>query len=133
MTSMSMHCESDAVEALKNELSSFVNDGSDWSRRRMTRLRAEIRNQRVRDARARGTHSEDEWVELVARFDGRCVICGCNKERMEKDHILPLYMGGSDAIGNLQPLCRACNASKGPSTFNWAEYREAYGFGGVLL
>jgi len=45
-----------------------------------------------------------------------------------KDHIVPIYRGGSDGLENLQPLCRECNTQKGPEVFNWAAYRDAHGF-----
>lgn len=100
------------------------------SRKRQQRYRA-IRAKRLAAARALGTHTAEEWAALVAKFGGRCVRCTI-AGRVEKDHIRPLYQGGSDAIDNLQPLCPRCNSSKGPETTNWAAYRETHGFDEVL-
>lgn len=33
--------------------------------------------------------------------------------KMEVDHRIPKYRGGTDDLSNLQPLCRTCNRSKG--------------------
>lgn len=33
-------------------------------------------------------------------------------EKMEVDHITPWSYGGTDAVHNLQPLCKPCNRSK---------------------
>lgn len=93
------------------------------------RLNAGIRSQRLAEARARGTHTDQQWMDLVTRFAMRCVRCGCTPvPRPCKDHILPIYLGGSDAIGNLQPLCRECNSSKTADSTNWVEHRAEHGF-----
>jgi hypothetical protein len=70
------------------------------------------RSLRLAAARALGTHSQDEWQAMVDHFRV-CVRCGITAP-LVKDHIVPLYQGGSDAITNIQPLCRSCNSSKGP-------------------
>ena len=72
---------------------------------------SELRSKRLSLAREKGTHTNAEWKELK-EFFGECVICG-NKEKIVKDHIIPIYEGGSDAITNLQPLCSSCNSRKG--------------------
>ena len=72
------------------------------------------RSERLSLARAKATHSKEEWEELKTFF-GHCVICGKSAEEVKlvKDHIIPIYQGGSDGIDNLQPLCQSCNARKG--------------------
>lgn len=128
------HCEphigdSDAVIALKVKLDSIRLDGSDWSKRHRKWIQSQIRRQRLNEAMERGTHTDDEWQQILERFDFRCVRCGCSPDpRPCKDHITPIYQGGSDAANNLQPLCRECNTSKGPDSFNWAAYREEFWF-----
>ncbi len=79
-------------------------------------------------ARALGTHTKEEWEALLTEFDWRCVRCEGLFSYLERDHIKPVYQGGSDSIQNIQPLCARCNCSKGPEDFNWKEHRRAHGF-----
>jgi len=62
-----------------------------------------------------GTHTKEEWLKLAAKYDFRC--CKCGGEVIggipTKDHIMPIRLGGSDSIENIQPLCRQCNLTKG--------------------
>lgn len=91
---------------------------------------ARIRSIRIRAARAKGTHTDDEWQGLCAKLSYRCVMCGASGEdvALHKDHAKPIYQGGSDGIENLQPLCQPCNLAKGPDATNWAAYRLEHGF-----
>jgi 5-methylcytosine-specific restriction endonuclease McrA len=115
--------DSTAVLDLKRRL----DKASSAEERRL--IHGRIRSQRLKEARARGTHTEQEWHDLVAKFDLRCVRCGCTPAgRPCKDHIVPIYVGGSDAIDNLQPLCRECNSSKTVDTTNWVKHRTEFGF-----
>lgn len=97
-----------------------------------SRANSQIRKIRLAAARAKGTHTPAQWLGLVSAFGCRCVMCGAVMDPwdVQKDHIIPIYQGGSDGIENVQPLCRPCNTSKGPDTFNWVEYRMGHGFGG---
>ena len=93
-------------------------------------VRDQIRYERLSAARAIATHTDEQWAAILNEFDNRCVCCGAKYVggRPAKDHIVPLYLGGSDGADNLQPLCRECNTRKGPDTFDWAAYRRDHGF-----
>jgi len=80
------------------------------------------RKRRLESARKKGTHTEDEWNELIALCGNKCVRCGNHpngENKLTKDHVIPLYQHGSDSIDNLQPLCKTCNSSKGPENIDY--------------
>lgn len=101
---------------------------ADEHRDTLARHNRALRQRRLSDARRKGRHTEQEWRELVARYGGRCVRCGSAPTRLERDHIVPIYQGGSDGIGNIQPLCRKCNGAKGPEDCDWRAYRDRHGW-----
>ena len=72
------------------------------------------RRLRMVDARKKGMHTPEEWQTLVAVCGTKCAKCGREGYHLDKDHILPVYQGGSDGLDNIQPLCAWCNAKKGP-------------------
>lgn len=74
---------------------------------------------RLRELNALGSHTEKEWLLVVARYGGVCLCCGSTE--ITKDHIVPLADGGTNDIGNLQPLCRPCNSSKGVKTIDFRQ------------
>jgi len=68
---------------------------------------------RTRNATKRsngGSLSITDWQKLCALSAGRCLKCG--REGVELDHVIPVALGGSSNVINVQPLCRSCNASK---------------------
>lgn len=48
---------------------------------------------------------------LLEKAKNQCEYCG-DKENLEVDHIIPVSIGGSNEIENLQILCRKCNRTK---------------------
>lgn len=94
---------------------------SRWGQRDTTGTRYD----RLKAARARGSHTQDEW-DFMQEIFGGCVKCNRPKNELighvlTKDHVIPIYQGGSDAIENIQPLCRNCNSGKHKEV---ADYRE---------
>ncbi len=71
----------------------------------------------------------EKWIErqnipswavraVVARDRGACAECGTNMATElsadpQVDHIVPLAIGGTNDLMNLQLLCKACNMTKG--------------------
>ncbi len=84
------------------------------------------RAERMRAARKLGTHTKEEWIALKKEFNGKCVRClgESGLINVERDHIIPVCLGGSDAIFNIQPFCARCNSSKSLDCTNWAEIRR---------
>jgi hypothetical protein len=88
------------------------------------------RARRLSAARKKGTHTPAEWQALLDITGELCPRC--NKGPAEngggfiKDHITPIYKGGSDGVDNIQPLCQPCNASKGPESIDFRplDWRE---------
>lgn len=56
--------------------------------------------------------TDEQFAALVERYGGCCLKCGATPERLEADHVVPLSLGGVNAIENIQPLCHACNSGK---------------------
>lgn len=56
-------------------------------------------------------------LEIKTKYDGACAYCGKPLDsRWHKDHIVPVHLGGSDDIENLNPACVRCNFRKGGCT-----------------
>lgn len=76
--------------------------------RRMAHLKAA---RYARERGASGSHTLEQWEALKAEHDHKCIGCGETKP-LTRDHIIPLALGGSHDIENIQPLCRNCNSRK---------------------
>jgi 5-methylcytosine-specific restriction endonuclease McrA len=59
-----------------------------------------------------GSFTAEEFRALCERYGNRCLASGDTEAALEADHIVPLTRGGSDDIGNIQPLCGSCNREK---------------------
>jgi 5-methylcytosine-specific restriction endonuclease McrA len=85
---------------------------------------AQLRSERLAAARRIASHTTEEWLALVEACGNKCVCCGTpaadlNGGSLCKDHITPIYSGGSDGLENIQPMCRNCNSSKGSDAHDY--------------
>lgn len=84
-----------------------------WRKENLDKRAFSSAARRARVMAAPGTHTYQEWLDLIERFGGRCAYCGARTKRLTRDHIVPLKMGGGNAIANILPACPPCNARKG--------------------
>lgn len=121
----------------------------DWGRKNVARARArnsawqktengkaqEKAKAHTRRTRLLGTGGKFTAAEFKALcLATGCVCLECRKtfliSKLEADHIVPVARGGSSNIGNIQPLCRDCNARKNTDTMNWL---TDYALEGVVI
>lgn len=95
----------------------------DWCVKKNATNDKSARRSNMAAARKLGTHTKTQWEMLLRAVCGICPRCLEPWHCFDKDHIVPVYMGGSDAIENIQPLCANCNARKGPETIDWMQVR----------
>ncbi|HLF90329.1 MAG TPA: HNH endonuclease signature motif containing protein, partial [Anaerolineales bacterium] len=89
----------------------FMTEHMVKKKNRLQRAMAVMEGTKMPDSR-REPIPDDVKIKVWQRDGGKCVKCG-SKEKLEYDHILPLSMGGSNTIRNIQLLCENCNRLKG--------------------
>ncbi len=68
-----------------------------------------------------GSHTAEEWTALRESYGNICLCCKQTfaPEDLTRDHVVAISKGGSNDIGNLQPLCMPCNKSKHNKTIDY--------------
>jgi len=95
-----------------------------WTQANPGKAAAAIAKYLTKKASATGSYTGAEWVELCARYGNRCLCCGRDDVPLTADHVIPVTKGGTNDIGNMQPLCTSCNSRKHNRT---ADYRPDSG------
>jgi 5-methylcytosine-specific restriction endonuclease McrA len=83
-----------------------------WAKDNPDRVKAIQHKRRAKKKKAGGSFTVYEWQALCKRQNYRCLACG-KRKKLTADHVVPIALGGSTNIDNIQGLCLSCNASKG--------------------
>ena len=86
-----------------------------WAEKNKKILAIRAAKRKERELNAPGSHTTKEWLAVKAK--------GCAEEDdtckgdITKDHEIPLIMGGSNDIDNIQGLCRSHNSRKSTKVY----------------
>ena len=84
------------------------------------RMITNVQNRRARLMEAEGSYTAQEFIDLCDKYGNICLACEESKP-LTVDHIIPLSLGGSNTIDNIQPLCRSCNSRKRVTSIDFRE------------
>lgn len=91
-----------------------------WRRENTEKVKVYDARRRASKRNAEGSYTADEWKELCEKYGNKCLCCE-QKKPLTADHVIPLAKGGSNGIGNIQPLCKTCNSSKGTKSIDYRQ------------
>lgn len=99
-------------QANKEQLAATIKE---WSKANRPLLRTHERNRRDRKRGAEGSHTFAQIQAMAVRQGFLCANPVCRisiRNGWHEDHIMPIALGGSNWITNIQLLCPHCNQSK---------------------
>ena len=83
-----------------------------WRRRNPAKMAAQGNRRRAFELGVEGEYTAAEFLALCERCGNACLCCGSAAKPLTLDPVVPLSLGGSNLITNIQPLCRSCNSRK---------------------
>jgi hypothetical protein len=89
-----------------------------WNLKNPNKVKAYAASRRRKDG---NDFTAAEFGALCEEYGNTCLRCKSDKDALTPDHVIPICAGGTNDIGNIQPLCLPCNLKKGTK---FADYRN---------
>jgi 5-methylcytosine-specific restriction endonuclease McrA len=83
-----------------------------WRRENPLKAAAQRDRSRALRLNAEGSYTAEEFLALCEKHGDVCLRCRSGDAPLTPDHVVPLSLGDSNWIANIQPLCRRCNSWK---------------------
>jgi 5-methylcytosine-specific restriction endonuclease McrA len=64
-----------------------------------------------REPKTETTLTLEVWIRILDRFDWKCAYC-LDRQYVQLDHFMPLFLKGLTTFNNCVPSCRTCNLRK---------------------
>jgi 5-methylcytosine-specific restriction endonuclease McrA len=96
---------------------------AEWKRKNPDKVSALQQKRRAQKNKAGGYFTSEEWYTLCFACGFKCLCCKEQKP-LVPDHVVPIKLGGTSWLHNIQPLCQSCNSKKGIKT---TDYRDLLG------
>jgi hypothetical protein len=105
-----------------------------WQKQYPEKKSAINHNRRAKVRGNGGSHTDREWAQLCKHYNFICLCCKkvYPFDRLTRDHVIPIARGGTNDIGNIQPLCFSCNSSKGSKIIDYRHDNPDYPIQGVF-
>jgi len=96
---------------------------TEWARNNPDKVAAKHARRRTRKTKAGGFFTANEWFLLCFAVGFRCLCCG-ERKLLTPDHVVPVVLGGTSWLYNIQPLCLSCNDKKGIKIIDYREQEQ---------
>jgi 5-methylcytosine-specific restriction endonuclease McrA len=91
---------------------------SKWRKENPEAQRMHGHVRKTRKTMAGGSYTVAEWKILCKKYGYKCLRCK-KKRKLTADHVIPIKLGGTSNIDNIQPLCGPCNSKKGAKVIDY--------------
>lgn len=91
-------------ETVKRYVAANPEKSRDWKRTTSARRRL-----------AKGKYTTNQWLARFSFYGRRCAYCFADLtvKSPHRDHVVPVFFGGTNWASNLVPACKTCNLRKG--------------------
>jgi 5-methylcytosine-specific restriction endonuclease McrA len=93
-----------------------------WAEKNKDSAKNAYNGRRARLRNADGDYTVDQFRAMCRIYGDMCLCCSAKGVTLSADHVVPLVHGGSNYIGNIQPLCRSCNSKKHTKTVDYRPF-----------
>jgi 5-methylcytosine-specific restriction endonuclease McrA len=98
-----------------------------WRHENPSKAAAQRNRNRAMRLECEGHYTAAEFKALCEEYGNVCLRCGDKGAPLTPDHVIPLSLGGSNWITNIQPLCRRCNSRKNVKIIDYRPDRISLG------